>query len=201
MLGFNEPNHDGQSNLTAKEAAKYWRILEKGARGYLLVSPAAAPCGSKTGCHGDTTEWFDEFFKECDDCRVDYLATHAYFCNVDETISYLTKLFYRYGLKIWLTEFACPHTTSDLKQLEYMSEILHWLETSPMIYRYSWYAARVIDATGFVRSSASLLEPDSSTLTELGQFYVNFQRMTKGEYIASGKHVRAMNTPVNPTFI
>ena len=171
--------------MTAKKAAKYWRVLEKGAREFLLVSPAAAPCGSKTGCHGNTIEWFDEFFEECDGCRVDYLATHAYFCGAKETMSFLTKLFYRYGLKIWLTDFACPHTTSVQKQLRYMSEILLWLETSPLIFRYSWYQARIIDATGFVRSSASLLEPDSSTLTQLGQFYVNFQRITKGEHTGS----------------
>ena len=180
VLGFNEPNHVEQSNLTAKAAAKYWRILEKGARGFSLVSPAAAPCGSKTGCHGNAVEWFDEFFQECTGCRIDYLATHAYFCDTNETITYLAKLFDRYGLKIWLTEFACPHTMSALKQLDYMSQILPWLEASPYIFRYSWYATRVIDSTGFVRSSASLLEPDSPTLTELGQFYVAFQMIDKG---------------------
>lgn len=181
ILGFNEPNMFDQSNMTARDAAKYWRVLEDAAQGVSLVSPAAAPCGSKTSCHGNALEWFDEFFKECDGCRVDYLATHAYMCDADKTMAYLAKLYDRYGLEIWLTEFACPHHRSALEQLEYMAEILPRLEASPYIFRYSWYQTRIIDSRHvFVTSSASLLERNTSTLTELGQFYVNFHRETKG---------------------
>lgn len=181
VLGFNEPNHFEQSNLTAQEAAEYWQILQNSSHGLPLVSPAAAPCGSKSGCHGDTTEWFDEFFKECTGCRIDYLATHAYFCDAGETMDFLEKLFERYGLKIWLTEFACPHTKSALKQLEYMSEILPLLEDAPFIFRYSWYKTRIV-VGDFVTMSASLLEQNSSTLTQLGQYYVTFQGRKQGRF-------------------
>ena len=179
ILGFNEPNHFKQSNLTAQEAATYWRILENGTRGLPLVSPAAAPCGSKSGCHGNTIEWFDKFFKECVGCRIDYLATHAYFCNADETMRFLKTLFDRYGKKIWLTEFACPYTKSVQRQLKLMSEILPRLEASSYVFRYSWCASRIV-TDGFVTTSGSLLEANSSTLTQLGRYYMTFQGPEQG---------------------
>ncbi|XP_060554499.1 uncharacterized protein LOC132715510 [Ruditapes philippinarum] len=49
VLGFNEPNHKSQSNLTAQEAADAWYIVEQEADNKKIASPAAARCGS--GCH------------------------------------------------------------------------------------------------------------------------------------------------------
>ena len=134
ILGFNEPNHFEQSNITAKEAADLWPNIEKLSNGRLIVSPAAAPCGGPK-CHGNATEWFDKFFMHCRGCRVDYLATHYYSCNVDKTMSYLQNLFDRYGKKIWLTEFACPYTENPSKELMFMNEILPKLEAAPFVFR------------------------------------------------------------------
>ncbi|XP_045173697.2 uncharacterized protein LOC123535200 [Mercenaria mercenaria] len=174
LLGFNEPNHKAQSNIKPEDAAKYWREVEALADGRPVVSPAAAPCAS--GCNGDTKEWFDQFFKSCNDCRVDYLATHVYSCNADKTMAFLEGLYKLYNLTIWLTEFACPRKTNPLRQLKYMKEVLPKLEEAPYIFRYAWYVSRVTEntATTFIPMAASLLEPDSSSLTVLGQFYNNF---------------------------
>ena len=169
--------------MTAYKAAKYWRILENDTHGLPLVSPSAAPCGSKTGCHGNTIDWFDKFFKYCSGCRVDYLATHAYYCSADKTIQFLETLFQRYRKKIWLTEFACPYTKSVDKQLQYMSDILPRLEASAFVYRYSWYKSRVVTGD-FITASASLLEPSSSTLTQLGMYYVTFDAQGKQLFLA-----------------
>lgn len=133
VLGFNEPNHFEQSNITAEQAAKYWPYVEQVANGRLLVSPSAAPCGVE--CHGDPIQWFDKFFKYCTDCRVDYLSTHYYSCNVNKTMEYLRNLYDRYGKKIWLTEFDCPYTASPNKEMKFLKEILPQLEAAPFIYR------------------------------------------------------------------
>lgn len=134
ILGFNEPNHYGQSNITAARAASLWPDVEKIANGRLLVSPAAAPCGG-IHCHGNTEDWFDIFFELCKDCRVDYLATHVYFCNANKTMEFLLRLYEKYKREIWLTEFACPRTTNPAKQLLYMQELLPMLESAPFIFR------------------------------------------------------------------
>lgn len=137
LLGFNEPNHHGQSNITPQEAASYWKEVEKLADGRLIVSPAAAPCG--TGCNGNTTKWFDEFFGNCIDCRIDFLATHAYFCSANKTMEFLEGLYKRYNMLIWLTEFSCPYVNKPERELKYMKEVLPLLEAAPYVFRYMFF--------------------------------------------------------------
>lgn len=135
ILGFNEPNHFEQSNITAKQAAIYWRELERKSRDKLLVSPAASKCTHVTGCHGDAMEWFDEFFENCKGCRVDYLATHMYKCNANTVMNFLEGLYQRYGLQIWLTEFACPYSSDPEEELKFMEDIIPRLEAAPFVFR------------------------------------------------------------------
>merc|ERR1712173_418880 len=109
VLGFNEPNHGGQANLSPQKAAQLW--VDEFQRTYTdrtLISPAAAPGG-----YIDVFAWFDQFFAECDKlggCRVDHIATHLYTGNAEYDIQFLERLYKRYNKKIWLTEFAVPHT-------------------------------------------------------------------------------------------
>ncbi|XP_060605779.1 uncharacterized protein LOC132758240 [Ruditapes philippinarum] len=172
VLGFNEPNHKKQSNMSPEKAAAAWKEVEKNSKGRKLVSPSAATCGDK--CNVDEFEWFDKFFELCKGCRVDYLAAHTYWCNPGKVMRYLWQLYKRYNRKIWLTEFACGKTTYEMEQLDFMEQILPALEDADFVFRYSWYSAR-IKKSGFVTTSASLLKPDRSELTTLGRFYNDFQ--------------------------
>ncbi|XP_045173426.2 uncharacterized protein LOC123534984 [Mercenaria mercenaria] len=174
ILGFNEPNFHSQSNLTAAQAVTHWREIEKHSHGRPLVSPAAAPCSTQSKCYGNSFDWFDEFFRLCQGCRVDYLATHAYHCHGDTTMAYLRNLYHKYGKKIWLTEFACPNSHDIHKQLKYMQELLPQLEAADFVYRYSWYKAR-ITTSGHITTAASLLHSHTSSLTTLGKLYNSFQ--------------------------
>ena len=176
VLGFNEPNINSQGNLSAVEAAKHWRQIERHSRGLPLVSPAANACLNRhsKNCLATAVEWFDDFFKHCNGCRVDYLATHIYDCSANKTMNFLQDLWHRYHKKIWLTEFACPLTHSVHTQMQYMSEILPRLEAAHFVYRYSWFQTRIADDSLYVKRSGSLLHPHSSALTQLGHFYNNF---------------------------
>ena len=71
LLGFNEPTHLNQANLTPQQAADLWPILESIADDYnlQLVSPAV---GNST-LYG-AWDYLDEFFQACNNCRVDYIA-------------------------------------------------------------------------------------------------------------------------------
>lgn len=132
ILGFNEPNHEKQANMSPERAAAAWAHLEKASKGKPLVSPSAANCGSHC-ITKDPFEWFDKFFKLCKDCRVDYLSTHAYWCDVDKIMGYLKDLYDKYKRKIWLTEFACAKTTSEDVQLNFMKKLLPKLEAAPFV--------------------------------------------------------------------
>lgn len=158
--------------MTPSMAASHWKQVTKHAQGKILVSPSAAPCGH---CQYDTIAWFEEFFRLCDGCRVDHIATHAYYCNTDQFMNYLKRIWDRFHKPIWVTEFACMRTTSVNVQLQFMKEILPKLETAPFVFRYAWFATRW-NGDGFVTSSSSLLHQDSSQLTTLGHYYNNFMR-------------------------
>merc|ERR1712227_703237 len=126
VLGFNEPNHASQANLSPEAAALGWMELQAAYPDKTLVSPSASP-GSY---HPE--DWFEEFFAICEElgCRIDYLATHAYSGNAQHDMDYLNNLYQRHGRKIWFTEFAKPSTKDPAKELQYMKEILPYLETS-----------------------------------------------------------------------
>ncbi|XP_060569539.1 uncharacterized protein LOC132727951 [Ruditapes philippinarum] len=175
LMAFNEPNHMTQSNIDPVLAASVWGEVEALANGRPIVSPSPARCDGPN-CLCSTEEWFDAFFANCVDCRVDYLATHMYSCNPYETMEFLENLYNKYGLKIWLTEFACPNTWNDAVQFAYMEAVLPMLESAAYIYKYSWFVSRVTfeTRTDFIDMSASLLEPYSSQLTWLGEYYNSF---------------------------
>ncbi|XP_045211136.1 uncharacterized protein LOC123562572 [Mercenaria mercenaria] len=165
VLGFNEPNHAAQAGMTPQQAADAWPEIEKHSHGKPLVSPATA---------GMAFHWYDEFFRLCHNCRIDYIAAHLYSCNAHDIMSYLQKLHQKYHKKVWLTEFACPNSKSEQEQLHLMQTLLPQLEAAKYVYRYAWFSARRLKNSR-VNSMASLLHANSSTLTTIGHFYNNFQ--------------------------
>ncbi|WAR27944.1 ASL1-like protein [Mya arenaria] len=137
ILGFNEPDQAEQANMTPETVAGLWPDIERNSNGRPLVSPAPA--------HHDF-KWLDEFFRLCNNCRVDYIAAHAYNCDANHIMTYLQRMHNRYHKKIWLTEYSW-----------FMARMLR------------------IFGGGFMDPSAALLHNETSTLTRLGHFYNNFQ--------------------------
>ncbi|XP_076461547.1 uncharacterized protein LOC143294033 [Babylonia areolata] len=175
VLGFNEPNHRGQSNLTPQEAAEAWKVVQARAdrQKQLLVSPSAIKCTSgSSNCMMSGVQWFTEFFHACSGCRVDHVATHYYTCEVGRVLDYLEELHQRFQRPVWLTEVACP-THSYSQALIFMQELLPRLENTPYVYRYAWYASRVRGG-GAATHEDSLMHTHSSTFTTLGSYYHNF---------------------------
>lgn len=171
ILGYNEPNHAKQSNLTPAEAVEGWKKMQAVFSDKILVSPSAAPCGDNC-VYGPPVQWFDEFFKLCNGtCKVDYLATHCYSCNAQDTMNYLNSL-NKYGLKIWLTEFACGTASSHTaqQQLDYMKDIIPMLESSDLIAKYAWFISRS-NATNSLLNYNNYVNNNDSVLKALGTQY------------------------------
>ncbi|XP_052785113.1 uncharacterized protein LOC128220665 [Mya arenaria] len=168
VLGYNEPNHVDQANLTPKQAADFWPEVERVAAGLPLISPVTA---------GQNFPWLDEFFRLCHNCRVDYIGAHLYSCSADQVMHFLQQLHNRYHKKVWLTEFACPHSWDENAQLHLMQTLLPRLEAANYVYRYAWFEARIKHqfGDGFVTPAASLLHNNSATLTKIGRFYNDFE--------------------------
>jgi hypothetical protein len=180
ILGFNEPNFVDQANMTPSAAAAAWPALEAIADefGLGIVGPAVNFCGNCVSENGttytDPVKYLDDFFAACRGCRVDYIAVHNYMCYRSALAWYLGN-FYKYGKKIWLTEFACwdqpASTVTPQFQINYMNDALNALENDTMVFRYAWFIGR----TGTIDSYPyqSIFDADPGTLTDLGSQYVN----------------------------
>jgi hypothetical protein len=175
LLTFNEPNFGSQANLTPSAAAALWPQIQAfaNARGMKIVSPAVNYCGSP--CNDtDPFDWLSKFFAACTGCQVDYVAMHWYACTKSALTSTVAKYEQQFGKQLWVTEFSCLDTSSDVTdafELSYMKDAVAALEADPMVFRYSWFTGR---STG--SPPISVLGADGGVLTPLGEQYVTLPR-------------------------
>lgn len=175
LLGFNEPDHTGQANMTPQHAADEWvRCIEplRQDRGIRAGSPAItnSPAG---------VPWLQEFLKliHARGSDVDFYCFHAYVPEVGQLFDYLWSAFYQMPdqtKKVWLTEHACTNWDADAplserhvaefakRSWEYFDTELDWLE------RYAWFGP--MRDLGGVGRWASLLD-ENGRISELGKLY------------------------------
>jgi hypothetical protein len=165
VLGFNEPDHTEQSNLTVSQALAQWPdMLRTGLR---IGSPACT-----------NFSWLYQFIDSCraKNYRVDYVAVHAYWGGKSPANWYndLKYIHTRTGLPIWITEWnnGANWTTewwpSDslqclTKQLNDLKGILQVMDTASFIERYSIY--------NWVENKRAMVI--NGVLTPAGQYYSN----------------------------
>jgi hypothetical protein len=171
VLGFNEPDMEGQSNMTAKECLELWPQLE--ALPQRLGSPAPA-----------NWKWLDQFMPEAKrrGLRVDFVCLHRYPDISDpDAVVEMTEMiegaYRKYGLPLWLTEFGAadvsawhqPQHSKPTPEMarRFLSRMLPMLERLPYVERYAWFTDRV----GEEYSLGSIFELKASKLTAFGELY------------------------------
>eukprot|EP00490_Sorites_sp_Unknown_P005749 CAMPEP_0114653844 /NCGR_PEP_ID=MMETSP0191-20121206/10064_1 /TAXON_ID=126664 /ORGANISM="Sorites sp." /LENGTH=272 /DNA_ID=CAMNT_0001869093 /DNA_START=1 /DNA_END=816 /DNA_ORIENTATION=+ len=174
LLGFNEPDIDSQAHMDPSHAAGIWPQVEQMANSFgvqTLVSPAM--CGDI----GKGTSWMSNFLNACQNCRVDAIAIHSYWCTLDG-VKNLVDNYRRFGKKIWLTEFACADPNFDVSmagQIRFMKEVVPYLEQEDIIEKYAWFSFFTNDWSYGITNpnpDAGLVYP-SGDLSPLGQVYVS----------------------------
>jgi RNA polymerase sigma factor (sigma-70 family) len=146
LLGFNEPDMSGQSNMTVSQALSLWPQLM--ATGMTLGSPAVADDAATPG------GWLDQFMSgaAARGYRVNFITVHWYggdFATgpaVQQLQSYLQAIYDRYHLPIWLTEFALanfgsgtPSYPTDSQQAAFVTAATTMLEHLSYVQRYAWF--------------------------------------------------------------
>ncbi|KAF8919269.1 hypothetical protein CPB85DRAFT_1278314 [Mucidula mucida] len=141
ILGMNEPNESGQSNMTPDHAVElWWKYMEpQRANGHKLISPAVS--GSPEGF-----EWMKEFFAKCDGCHIDMVATHWYDVKSADFITYQEQYHDQFGLPIIVTEFACQNfnggaqcSSGDI--WDFMTTVTSWMDGTDWIANYCYFGA------------------------------------------------------------
>jgi hypothetical protein len=146
LLGFNEPDNAGQSNMTVSQALNLWPRLI--ATKMKLGSPAVA---TNAATHG---AWLDRFMRgaRARHYRVDFITAHWYGGDfrtkpaVGELKSYLQAIHARYKLPIWLTEFALIRFASTVtfptarQQAAFVTAATSMLQRLSYVQRFAWFA-------------------------------------------------------------
>ena len=176
VLGFNEPDHTEQSNLSVSQALAQWPdMLRTGLR---IGSPACT-----------NFSWLYSFMDSCKakNYRVDYVPVHAYWGGKSPQNWYndLKYIHDRTGRPIWITEWnnganwtseGWPDNTRPLalttanaaKQLNDLKGILQVLDTTSFIERYSIYNwvedARAMTLNGALTPAGKYYSADNSVM-------------------------------------
>ncbi len=134
LLGYNEPNWEGQAEMSVETALKYWPMLEE--TGLRLGSPAT------TGRSG--LDWTIEFMKGAKEREypVDFLALHWYedCSDTDELKSFL-DYYDAWGMPMWLTEWSC-YKQDMQTNTEFLKKAIPLLNSYERLERYAWYSNR-----------------------------------------------------------
>jgi len=167
VLGFNEPDIPGQSDLDPVTAAQIWQAHGQPlrAQGYSTITPAVA----------FSKPWMNSFLGACGGCKFDHMAAHSYATSAQETIDYLTDLHNTYGMSIWVTEFACQNFQGGAQCNEgqvfaFMTKLIQWMDATPWIDKYFYYG--VMTAQLININPLNALMNQDGTPTALGRLYI-----------------------------
>ncbi|KAF4567414.1 hypothetical protein EYR40_006413 [Pleurotus pulmonarius] len=171
VLGMNEPQQTGQSNISPEDGAQLWKAYLQPLkdRGIRLGSPApsSAPSG-KT--------WLQAFLGVCGaDCTVDFIALHWYGTNATQFINYVVDFHDTFQRPIWVTEWACQNF-ADLRQQCSYDEVMQFLKITQgfmddvdFVERYAWFGA--MKEMQDVNKANSLMT-EEGRINELGAQYI-----------------------------
>ncbi|OSC99168.1 glycoside hydrolase family 128 protein [Trametes coccinea BRFM310] len=170
ILGFNEPNEQGQSNMDPQTAAALWKqhIEPKRSMGYKFCSPAMSS-------RPNGFQWMQEFMAACDGCNVDMQCLHWYDIGFDTLQTYLTKYHDEFKLPIMLTEFAEQNFNGGAQATmdeiwDFMGQALKWFDETDWILAACPFGI-MHDLQGV--NTLNLLQNSDGSPTALGSFVIN----------------------------
>jgi len=147
LLTFNEPDLKTQANMTVSSALALWPRLM--ATKLQLGSPAVATGAATPG------GWLDRFMQGAKErhFRVNFIAVHWYGSDfqvgaaVAQLRTYLSSVHRRYGLPVWVTEYALTDFTptgpvypTGAQQAAFVTASVRMLDALGFVQRYAWFA-------------------------------------------------------------
>ena len=168
LLGFNEPDHEGQADMSVDRALELWPILET--TRLKLGSPATV---------SPNTPWMNEFMTRAirQGRRVDFVTAHIYQSpHAGTFLRKVDQLHERWGKPIWITETAVADwdaTTTNPSRYgrtqinEYLQEIYAGCKQRSYVERFAWKTRASLDP---VMGSSALFHTDGA-ITSTGKIY------------------------------
>lgn len=170
LLGFNEPDHPEQANMSVDEAVQLWPLLQT--TKLRLGSPATV---------GPTSPWLDKFMLRVkrEKLRVDFMTMHCYaWPKSDSFLRKVAELHEKYERPVWVTEYAVADWNASKtrrneysrKQVEtFMRETVAGMRKMPYVERFAWKNRPINDLQ---MGTSSLFNLDGTT-TSTGKLYAS----------------------------
>ncbi|GIE99695.1 glycosyl hydrolase [Paractinoplanes rishiriensis] len=166
LLGFNEPDHTDQANMSVDLAVSLWPTL--------TANPAVRIGGPATAGDAGGRTWLTDFMAQVEarQLRVDFLTMHWYGWNagtcdanatgLENQLTWLESL--PGNRPIWVTEFGCMHASNtDVATVNaFYQGALRVFARHPRVERYAWYPWNTHNAL----VSTGALTPLGSTFAE-----------------------------------
>ncbi len=180
LLGFNEPDHTDQSNLTVERAVELWPQLV--AADVPLISPANAT--------GGETAWLGVFSDQVDALgyRVDYTGMHWYAPpNVNTILNRIDAVqALGNGRPVWLTEFSIVDWSngsggwSEESNYNFILEFLWRAESKANLEKYAMFVFTGDSPTNSwdLTNPRSNFRSTNGTLTPYGKAYSTWDNDT-----------------------
>jgi hypothetical protein len=183
FLGPNEPDRKEHGNMTVEQALSIWPALES--LGVPLCSPSCANTegteATDEANQGTGGNWMPAFMAEAErrGLRIDYIGTHGYPSpNAKAFKAKLRRIYEKYGRRpLLITEFGVADwsTGGDITKnrytqaqvLQFMKELLPWMERQDWIAGYAWFPFKPDSAQG----GCSALFDAEGKLTAVGRYY------------------------------
>ncbi|KAJ3936785.1 MAG: glycosyl hydrolase catalytic core-domain-containing protein [Lentinula lateritia] len=176
VLGMNEPQQSGQSELTPAQGAELWKTYMEPLKSQNIRLGSPAPSSAPSG-----KIWIQDFLTACNgSCTVDFIA-----------LQYLEDFHNTFQRPLWVTEWACQNYNGG-SQCSYDDVVLFlnatqsYMDSSDFVERYSYFGA-MIDLQGVNEDNA--LMSSNGQINTLGKQYIGEQApQTSGSGSADGPY-------------
>lgn len=158
LLGYNEPERKKQGDMGVEQGLKHWpSIMELAEQKELrLGSPAVS--GDLGGL-----QWLEKFMSgvKKQKLKVDFLTLHWYGgTDVDVFEDWLDKMYKKYRLPIWVTEFNGWSGTQK-EMTDFAIDSFNMLQKHRRVERYAYFSKK--------KGTAGSIWTSDNKLTEIGQ--------------------------------
>ncbi|KAL5531485.1 hypothetical protein ACEPAG_4362 [Sanghuangporus baumii] len=170
ILGFNEPQQPGQSNLTAEEGAQLWRTYLEPLKSQGIRLGTPAPSGAPSG-----KTWLQDWLTACaGGCNPDFVALHWYDVNATQFQLYLEDFHDTFQLPIWVTEWADHNFNGDDQPsfeevVAFLNQTQGFMDATDWIERYAWFG--VMENMQDVGYNNAMMD-SRGDITDLGRQYI-----------------------------
>lgn len=144
VMGFNEPDHVDQANLTPEAACAGWKEYMNPIASSHPDVTILGPSVTNSGSDNMGLKWLTSFHEGCPDAIVHATNIHFYDIYEEATIdrfkAQVEKAAADYGKPVWITEFGLnPGSASEEQAATFLKQAMEYCDSSDKVQGYSWF--------------------------------------------------------------